>query len=268
VKALDRARALGCETLQIFSRNPRGWRFSPLDPHQVELFKVKAREEGLHPLVVHMPYLPNLASPDEGLYRRSVASLRAEVERCHLLGAQYLVTHVGKSMGDEPERSLERVARSLTVALEEEGPGVLLENTAGQGSELGASLWELGEIIAMAENHPRLGVCVDTAHAFQAGYAIHTPEGLEAFLEELDHLLGLGRLRLLHLNDSRTPLGSRVDRHWHIGEGHIGLEGFRLIIGHPLLRHLPAIMETPFSPRWDRINMERVKAIDEAFRFI
>ncbi len=268
IKALERACSLGCETLQIFTRNPRGWRFSPLAPEQVDAFKARIREREIHPLVVHMPYLPNLASPDEDLYQRSVASLKAEVERCRILGAQYLVTHVGKAMGDDPGKALERVAKALLEALGKGGPVILLENTAGQGSELGANLEELGKIIALAGKHPGLGLCVDTAHAFQAGYPIHTRDGLDGFLEELDRFVGLERLRLLHLNDSRTPLGSRVDRHWHIGEGEIGLEGFKNIIGHPLLWPLPAIMETPFSPQWDVKNMERVRALAGSFSHI
>ncbi len=265
---MERARALDCDCLQIFTRNPRGWRFSPLDPRVVETFRSRLRERDISPLVVHMPYLPNLASPDDALYEKSVASLKAEVERSRLLGAQYLVTHVGKAMGEDPGKAMERVALALLEALKLEGPMILLENTAGQGSELGSTLWELGEIIALAEGHPRLGVCIDTAHAFQAGHPIHTREGLDSFLAELDHFLGMDRFKLLHLNDSKTPLGSRVDRHWHIGEGEMGLEAFEHIIGHPFLRHLPAIMETPFSPEWDKRNMARVRELDKAFSYI
>ena len=268
VKALERARALDCDTLQFFTRNPRGWRFTPLDPSLGVTFLERAKELNLFPLVVHMPYLPNLASPDPDLYRKSVDSLMVEMERCKLLGVDYLVTHVGKAKAVGREDAIKRVARALRRALELEGPVILLENTAGQGSELGASLVELGKIIALADGDPRLGVCVDTAHAFQAGYPIHTSDGLEVFLEELDKEVGLGCLKLLHLNDSKTPLGSRVDRHWHIGEGHIGLEGFRSIISHPFLRGLPAIMETPYSPSWDKKNMERVRELDQMSGYI
>jgi len=258
---LDRAKALGCDTLQFFTRNPRGWRYAPLDPREVEAFRFKAREMDLHPLVVHMPYLPNLASDDELLYHKSVESLKVEMERCKVLGVDYLVTHVGKTKGKSRKKGMERVAQALMEALKLSDPLILLENTAGQGSELGFRVEELGEIVSMVGEDPRLGVCIDTAHAFQAGYPIHTPDGLEGFLDEVSRWVGLGRLHLLHLNDSRTPLGSRVDRHWHIGEGGIGLEGFKGIIRHPVLKDLPAIMETPWSPQWDRRNMARARAL-------
>ncbi len=265
VRALERAQALGCDTLQFFTRNPRGWRFTPLEPSQVEAFRLRAKETGLTPLVVHMPYLPNLASPRGDLYEKSLESLKAEMVRCRALGVNYLVTHVGKAMESERSEALERVAQALRQAMDLQGPTILLENTAGQGSELGAELRDLGRIMKLVGRGARMGVCIDTAHAFQAGYSIHTTGGLGAFLEELDREVGLDRLELLHLNDSRTPLGSRVDRHWHIGEGHIGLEGFKIIIGHSLLRDLPAIMETPYSPFWDRKNMDRVRGLDRMF---
>lgn len=208
-----------------------------------------------------MPYLPNLASDDELLYQKSVESLKVEMERCKVLGVDYLVTHVGKTKGKSRKRGMERVVQALMEALKLSDPLILLENTAGQGSELGFRVMELGEIINLTGGDPKLGLCVDTAHAFQGGYPIHTPDGLEGFLDEVSQWVGLERLCLLHLNDSRTPLGSRVDRHWHIGEGGIGLKGFKGIIRHPVLKDLPAIMETPWSPQWDKGNMERVRAL-------
>jgi len=258
---LDRAKDLECDTLQFFTRNPRGWRYVSLDPKEVEAFRFKACEMDLYPLVVHMPYLPNLASDDGLLYQKSLESLKVELERCRLLGVDYLVTHVGKTKGKGRKKGMERVAQALMEVLELSGPLILLENTAGQGSELGFRVEELGDIVSMVGEGPRLGICIDTAHAFQAGYPIHTPDGLEGFLDEVSQWVGLERLRLLHLNDSRTPLGSRVDRHWHIGEGYIGLEGLKGIIRHPVLRDLPAIMETPWSPQWDKRNMARVRAL-------
>jgi len=260
-KALDRAKNLGCDTLQFFTRNPRGWSYASLDPKEVKAFRLKARHMDLYPLVVHMPYLPNLASDDGLLYQKSLESLKVEMKRCKLLGVDYLVTHVGKTKGRGRKKGMERVAWALREVLELPGPLILLENTAGQGSELGFRMEELGEIFSMVGEDSRLGICIDTAHAFQAGYPIHTPDGLEGFLSEVSQWVGLERLRLLHLNDSKTPLGSRVDRHWHIGEGYIGLEGFKGIIRHPILRDLPAIMETPWSPQWDRRNMARVRAL-------
>ncbi len=262
-KALERAKALECDTVQFFTRNPRGWRYSPLDPKEVNTFRHLARALDLSPLVVHMPYLPNLSTPDPGLYARSVESLKVEVTRCRELGVNYLVTHVGRATDGKPRWARRRVARALMEALELEGPMILLENTAGQGLEIGAGIAELGSIIELAGGSPRLGLCLDTAHAFQAGYPIHRPEGLEALMAEVNCHVGLGRLRLIHLNDSKTPLGSHVDRHWHIGEGEIGLDGLKRIVNHPLLRDLPAIMETPYSLEWDKINMGRVRALSE-----
>ncbi len=215
----------------------------------------------LRPLVVHMPYLPNLASNDKLLYQRSLESLKVEVERCKVLGVDYLVTHVGTSKGKSRKDGIERVAQALMEALDISGPCILLENAAGQGSELGFQVVELGKIIRIAGRDLRLGLCFDTAHAFQAGYPIHTAEGLEEFLDEVSYWVGLECLHLLHLNDSRTPLGSRVDRHWHIGEGCIGLRGFKGIMRHPVLKDLPAIMETPWSLRWDKRNMARVRSL-------
>ena len=233
-----------------------------MDPVSVGEFRVKASKCGFAPLVVHMPYLPNLASHDDDLYLKSVESLLVEMDRCRELGVDYLVTHVGKTKGGNCEAGLERVAEAVSKALNAHGPVILLENTAGQGSELGHRVEELGEIITRAGGSPSLGICLDTAHAFQAGYPLHTPGGLDALLKEVEEFVGLERLSLLHLNDSKTPLGSRVDRHWHIGEGSIGLEGFRLIINHSALCGLPAIMETPGGDSWDRRNLELVRRLD------
>ncbi len=260
--AIEEGVKLKCDTMQIFSRNPRGWRAKPL-AEDLKGFAAKAEANGITPVVAHMPYLPNLASPDEAMYFRSIEALVEEIERCQFLGVPYLVTHLGKRKEASLEEGIRRVVNALNTALQrtaQEGSGVmlLLENTAGQGSEVGTSLEELAEIVGGVKDGSRVGICIDTAHAFESGMPIHTEEGLNHTLERFGDLLGLEMLKVIHLNDSKTPFGSRVDRHWHIGDGEMGLEAFRNIIGHPALQGLPAIMETPGSGELDRKNMETV----------
>jgi deoxyribonuclease-4 len=246
-KVLERAKKRSCETIQIFSRNPRGWRYTKLDQKEVEIFKRDMAENEIYPLFVHMPYLPNLATKAKGIFKKSVDSLITELERCEILGVPFLIMHVGKRMGATEEEGIKRVAEGINEAFRRIKNKVilLLENTAGMGSEIGYQFSQIKEIIDAVEERERIGVVLDTAHTFEAGYDLRDKEGIDKTLREFDELIGLKRLYCLHLNDSKTDFGSRVDRHWHIGKGKIGLEGFRLIVNHPLLRHLPGIMETP-----------------------
>ena len=263
-KVPQRAKAKGCETIQIFSRNPRGWKYSPLPPEEVEGFRAGIVQEGIEPVVVHMPYLPNLAHPQPEPHRRSLDSLCADLRRAALLGAQYLVMHVGSSLGGERGKAIERIAQGINEAFQmvENGVILLLENTAGAGTELGDRFESFQLIFEGITSKERVGICLDTAHLFEAGYDISSPQGLEDALEELDRLVGMQKLHLLHLNDSKTPCGSRADRHWHIGEGEIGLEGFRRIVNHPRLRDLPGIMETPRKSEQDDLrNMEVIRGL-------
>ncbi|MEO0093661.1 MAG: deoxyribonuclease IV [candidate division WOR-3 bacterium] len=263
-KVAERARKKGCETIQLFSRNPRGWRYTDLDAKEVALFKKDIETSGLSPVFVHMPYLPNLASGEKELFRKSVASLIADLKRCEILAIPYLIMHVGKRMATDEEKAIENVAFGINEAFNKVANRVklLLENTAGMGSEIGYNFSQLRAIIDLVEDKNRIGVVLDTAHAFEAGYNLATKEGLNAALKEFDQLVGLKRLHLLHLNDSKTELGSRIDRHWHIGEGKIGKEGFRNIINHPLLRNLPGIMETPrTNDKEDLKNMKTIRSL-------
>ncbi len=263
-KVVQRAEAKGCEAIQIFSRNPRGWRYAPLDLEEVAQLKEDLRTSGISPLVVHMPYLANLASHQKELYSRSIDSLCEDLRRAQVLGAPYLIVHVGRRLETTEPEALKTISRAINEGFErvENEVVLLLENTAGQGTELGFKLGQVGAIIEGVEDDGRMGVCLDTAHAFQAGYDLSTSEGLEKTLKEFDHEVGLDRLRLLHLNDSKTRLGSRVDRHWHIGEGCIGLEGFRNIVNHPQLVHLPGIMETPREGDPDDLrNMKTIRSL-------
>jgi deoxyribonuclease IV len=244
---VERAQVRSCETIQFFSRNPRGWKYSPLNKKEVGEFRSSVRSAGLSPIFLHMPYLPNIASSKSKFYKRSIRSIATDLQRAEQLGAQYLIIHIGHRMESPEDEAIEAVSQGINQAFEKIKNSVtlLMENTAGQGTEIGYDFDQIKKIIEGVEENGRLGVCLDTAHTFEAGYDLSNKEGMEKTLEQFDKMVGLKRLHLIHLNDSKTPLGSRKDRHWHIGEGCIGLEGFRHLINHPLLKHLPGIMETP-----------------------
>jgi deoxyribonuclease-4 len=248
-ESIGRAVRLECDCLQIFSRNPRSWQAKPLSDEDAGEFRRRRQSAGLDPVAVHVPYLINLCSSEPEIYRRSVETFADDLERSARIGADYLVTHVGSHKGAGQASGLSQIASALHTILEK-APGsvlVLLENTAGSANSLGHRFEQLEAIIGAAGRSGRLGLCLDTAHAFQAGYDMSTPDGLDRALEELDRRVGLERLKIIHANDSRTPRGSGHDRHEHIGRGTIGLEGFRAIVNHPLLRDLPFILETPID---------------------
>lgn len=252
-RAVERANKLGCETFQVFLSNPRSWQIGPLDDLSVERFRAARQESGLGPVVVHMPYLPNLASPDRELFERSIQSLRENLDRCDLVGAEFLVMHMGKGEGPECRaRMVEGIARAWDER--ERDVSLLLENTAGQGREMGWKVEELVELFQRIPFRGKCGFCVDFCHAFAAGYAVHRRDGLYRFLKRIDDLAGLQHVKLLHLNDSLRPLGSRVDRHAHIGKGEIGADGFRRIVNHTKLRRIPGILETPRKTDLDDLN--------------
>jgi deoxyribonuclease-4 len=213
-----------------------------------------------------MPYLSNLASSQSKFYKRSIHSIATDLQRAEQLGAQYLIIHIGHRMESSEDEAIEAVSQGIDQAFQKVKNSVILlmENTAGQGSEIGHNFEQVKRIIERVEDNKRLGICLDTAHTFQAGYNLSSEEGLERTLENFDQTVGLKRLHLLHLNDSKTPLGSRKDRHWHIGEGYIGIEGFRNLINHPLLRQLPGIMETPRKDTVEDLkNMKVIKSLVE-----
>ena len=258
-KVVEKAKKTNCETIQLFSRNPRGWKHTDLNHEEVEQFKAKLASSNIFPCFQHLPYLPNLAAAKEELYTRSISSLCEDLRRAETLNIPFLVVHVGNRVTLNEEEAIEKVVKGINESLLRVPNQVmiLLENTAGQGTELGSTFSQLQNILFGVENKERMGICLDTAHAFEAGYDLSTQKGLDATLDEFDQLIGLKNLHLLHLNDSKTPLASHSDRHWHIGKGHIGLEGFRKIVNHPLLNHLPGIMETPRKdPKDDLRNME------------
>src|SRR5512145_614625 len=249
-KAFGLGERAGCDTIQIFSKNQQQWRAKPLDEQDIARFKAEQLRSGLGPVVVHDSYLINLASPDDTLWEKSIAAFGDELERCALLGIPYLVTHPGAHVGSGEEVGLQREAialRRLFAAGAGIGVTVLLETTAGQGTCLGYRFEHLARLIELVEFQDRLGICVDTCHLLAAGYEIRTIEGYATTFETFDRIVGLDRIKVFHVNDSQKDLGSRVDRHAHIGEGCIGVEGFSLLVNDSRFSGLPMILETPKS---------------------
>lgn len=247
-RAVLTAGRFGCETVQLFTKNNNQWNAPPLTDAHVEAFQLALRETGVVDPICHASYLINLASPDDALWERSIDALIVEIQRCGRLGIGDLVIHPGAHVGSGEAAGFERVAQALDRAIEAtaECPVLIdLETTAGQGTCLGHRFEHLQAIIERTVGEERLGVCVDTCHIFAAGYSFDLPERYDEVLSDLDRIVGFRRLRAWHLNDSKRELGSRVDRHAGIGEGHIGLEAFRLIVNDPRFRSLPMILETP-----------------------
>ena len=263
--AAHRAHQIGCEALQIFSANPRGWRAKHPSPGECERFRAAQIRYDLRPLAIHANYLINLASADPLIHNLSVAAFRSELQRAMALGADFVVIHPGSAKNGDRSAAAETFVQSLIEAARglELGPlTVLVENTAGQGNVLGTSFEELAAILRGLEGAVQAGLCLDTAHLLAAGHAIHTRDGLNETLRQLDATVGLKNVRLVHANDSKTPIGSRVDRHEHIGRGHIGADGFRGILRHPMLREIPFICETPIDrPGDDRRNLRKMRSL-------
>jgi deoxyribonuclease-4 len=261
--AVDRAKDAGCDVFQMFSRNPRGWGFKPLSDGDCDLYKKKIATTGLLP-VDHMPYLPNLASPKTEIWEKSVQALTAELDRCGRLGIPFLVTHLGHHLGDGIAGGRARVIKAVNTVLasSESGTILLLENTAGEKNSVGSSFEHIGAILAGISDDKRIGVCFDTCHAFAAGYELRTVEGITATLAQFDEQVGLSRLRVIHLNDTKGDLGSGLDRHEHIGMGFIGENGFRRILHTPAFAHHPLVCETPVDERRDdRGNIAKVREL-------
>jgi deoxyribonuclease-4 len=257
------ARDTGCDAVQIFSRNPRGWLAKPLTKESIALFHQTRKQTKLSRVLIHTNYLINLAAADQEILTKSIASFREEVERAILLGVDYLVLHPGSARGSSESDAIEICALSLQLACRRLKFGrlrILLENTAGQGQCIGHRFEHLRAIMDACPKLP-LGVCVDTAHSFTAGYDIREADGLEATLEIIRRTVGLKNVRAVHFNDSRAPYNSRVDRHWHIGEGHIGTEALRRLAQHPKLAHAAFILETPYDdPRADLKNLDALRS--------
>lgn len=246
---LQRAKERECATIQIFSRNPRGWTTSSLTVSckETEEFKKNLKNAQISPLIIHLPYLPNLASPKKELYLKSIDLLISDLKQAEILEAPYLIVHMGSHGGTGEKIGLKNVAEAINTAFTQVDNQVtlLLENTAGEKNELGYDFNQIREVIEQINLKNRIGLCLDTAHAFEAGYDISTLKGIEETLNIIDQTIGREKIKVLHINDSKTSFNSHVDRHTHIGEGYIGLDGFRNIINHPKLKDIPMILETP-----------------------
>ncbi len=262
-KAVDRALEIGCNTLQIFTRNPRGWKARPLKENEIKAFISKVEKNDVKPVFSHMPYLSNLASPKNSVYVKSIKTLIIEMMRCQRLRIPYLITHLGSHLGYGTKIGLERIIRAIDEAFSVAGEKItlLLENTCGGKNSIGGCFEEIQYIIEQSSYSDKIGVCFDTCHAFAAGYDLRTEEAIEKTIRKFDEIVGFNKIVLVHLNDSRGDLNSRIDRHEHIGLGKIGEEGFRNILKSKFAR-LPLILETPKdSRRSDLENLLKVKAL-------
>ena len=246
--ALLRGQQSGCDTIQIFTKNNNQWRATPLTDREIRTYRENREMTGIWPVVAHDGYLINVASPKRDPYRKSLEALRIEVERAAALEIPYLIMHPGAHLGSGEAEGIQRIVEALDTILEGAKASpvtICLETTAGQGSSLGYRFEHLAAIREGIMHSERVGICLDTCHIFAAGYEIRTRKPYERTMRQLDDVIGLEHIKCIHLNDSQRELGSRVDRHAHIGQGHIGLEGFRLLANDPHLRHIPMILETP-----------------------
>ena len=251
--AVDNALKIGCTAFQIFTKNPRGWAEKVLDARDVQMFKLKLRHSGIisDAVAVHMPYLPNLSAPNGELYKKSIDSLISELHRCFQLEIPNLVVHLGSHLGSGPQNGIDQLVNSVNTATDHsESSGrkngkvtILLENSAGQKNSIGSKLEDIRSILDKISSK-NVGICMDTCHAFAAGYDLRSEKKNDDFVDKFDSLIGLEKLRLIHLNDSEKEIGSHIDRHEHIGLGNIGVKGMSAILKNRKLKGKPIIMET------------------------
>lgn len=250
-QALDIAHDLGCDTMQIFSRSPQSWRnSSQIASEDIKEFIARRKKYKINPVFIHISYLINLASPDARLYHGSIQAYIEDMQEAEELGADYIVTHMGSHKETSEDAGIKRLVEALNKILEKtkgSKVGILLENTSGSGSWLGYRFYHQQKIIKGIKEKSRVGLCLDTAHAYLAGYNLATKDGLKNLIDEIDALVGTKLIKLIHLNDAAGELGCHHDRHDHIGRGHIGLSGMKRIINHPKLKNIPMVLETPKS---------------------
>ena len=266
-RVAERAAEIGASALQIFSDNPTSWRRRSGPPPDAEEFLSRLAELDIAPVAIHAAYLVNLAGPDDGLFERSVQVLRSELAVAPELGARYVNVHAGSHRGSGTEAGVSRLVDGLERSLADgpagsDAPMVVLENSSGGGATMASTIEGMAAVLDAAEAHGidgRLGVCLDTAHLWGAGYDISSAPGVESVLSEFDEQIGLSRLVMIHFNDSHSPLGSRHDRHAHIGEGRIGTAGMAHLLRHPDLDHVTFLLETPgMEQGYDQVNMARI----------
>jgi len=265
-RAVERAIVHGCEALQIFAKNANQWRGRVLPPEEIRAFRAAVKASEIRPVVSHASYLINLASTNTALRAQSMEAMGDEIDRADALGLLGVVLHPGCYTAGSEADGLELIADGLLDLLRERRRGktmVLLEHTAGQGTALGATFEQLASIIGKMNDHRRVGVCLDTCHLLASGYDIVTPEGYARTFKQFGRLVGFERLRAFHLNDSKKPLGSRVDRHQNIGEGEIGVEAFGFVLNDARFRRIPKLLETPkkIEHESDRKNLATLRAL-------
>jgi deoxyribonuclease-4 len=264
--AFDRGKQVGCDAMQIFTKNNNRWRAAALKEKTVARYHQQQAETGIAPVVAHAAYLLNLASPDNELWHKSIDALLVEMERCDTLAIPYLIIHPGSHVGSGEEVGIARIVEALNTAHNRQPAAqveIALETTAGQGTNLGYRFEQLALMIEGVEADDRLVICYDTCHTLAAGYDFRTPTGYAEVFKQFDEVIGLDRLAVFHFNDSKYDLGSRRDRHAHIGEGYVGLEGFRLIVNDPRFKGTPMLLETPKSKDMheDIENLARLRAL-------
>ena len=259
-KSVDNAVERDCSAFQIFTRSPRSWHAKDLTKEDIDAFKSKLKSSKIDRFATcaHMPYLPNLATPKDDAFEKSVNTLINEVERCAQLGIPYLVTHLGSHLGTGEEAGIKKLVEGLTKAGQTKNDVmILLENTAGQKNSVGSDFKQLGEIFKQLKPGKKFGVCIDTCHAFVAGYDLRTAEKVKETFKEFDKHVGIENLKILHLNDARGELGCNLDRHYHLGLGGIGEEGMKSVVKFANKKKIPIILETPIDD--DRDDFENVK---------
>ena len=250
-KSIDRIKKVGGNALQIFTRNQRQWNAKPLSEQEITQFLEKRDQAHIKYVASHASYLVNLAATKQEILHKSINAMTDELNRCQKLGIDWIVIHPGSHGGRGSQQGLEQITQAIDEIIELAGPSnnrtILLETTAGQGSSLGAKFEELSFILNHSQNPDRLGICVDTCHIFAAGYDISTKKEYEKTFKEFDKIIGIEHIKMFHLNDSKKGLGSRVDRHEHIGKGEIGLKAFECLINDSRFQHIPMVLETPKS---------------------
>lgn len=257
--ALERGAEFGCTTIQVFTRNQKQWNHKPLEKEEIALWNAARAETGIREIMCHDSYLINLGCPNSENLKKSQDAFEREIKRCQALDIDYLNFHPGAHLKDTEEKCIEQIAKSINKFADLTNGGktrLLIETTAGQGTNVGHRFEQIAAIIALVDKKVPIGVCMDTCHTFAAGYDITTKSGWDKTLKEFDDVIGLKYLYAFHLNDSKHPLGSRKDRHENLGKGHIGIECFKVMMTHPKMKHLPKYLETPDGDlHWnDEIN--------------
>jgi deoxyribonuclease-4 len=268
-KSIDNALGMGCSAFQIFTRSPRQWKTKDIPTEEATLFINKLKESpiGNDSVIAHMPYLPNLSAPESEMYQKSLKVLEDEVKRCILLHIPFLVVHLGSHMGKGPKNGIAQLIKACKTALSncsdlhsaKNSVKVLLENSSGQKNSIGSSIEEIAEIFDRLDSGD-FGLCLDTCHAFAAGYDLSAEKGVTQLLDLISDNIGIDRLKVIHLNDSKGELGANLDRHYHVGIGKIGKDGFKSLLNAKRLHHIPFIMETPIDDVRNNVdNIEYVK---------